>query len=536
MQQRIPFYLDDSGVLRLNPDALEGVFDSLPLQVVWEAAPYFHRYDAISGSGGDALAVTTTVGATTAAGRDVLVLGLDADGVPNFSTVLASSGDDRAAAITASSSEVLYVAGWQDQPGLAVDGQSRKATGPFLVQLSRDGRHLGGRYLQGDDVAAVHDLAMDDSDRLLISGQATTKATQEGEALPLEIAVPVSEGALLGDVLVVELDPELQPTGRRSRVAEVALHNRLEVRPSCSGVLQIGPKPVTATQASCTGSLVTDTYQADNPNPSNFFDGAVNAGSPVDPWGWHALRWKHETQPSHAYTPPAVAPSLVVDNNDHTQLDNLEINTSVFATEPGGSWLLNSTLSAEETAIGAALYMDFWTSPSYAGLKLATEPLTRPAALMEVEFCVEAIGSNNSVTDYCAASAASQGIFSPRYPIDNIDFLCNIQYGFGMINVRHVDIDRWAGGTSFTQSTRLAQPVFRSAVDDAGTLHQHYIADPPDGAVADGLVTEAARRMSGHAVRAVPTTSYLVLEDGSVQPLGDGEGWVPALPEMASAP
>lgn len=532
----VPFELHDGSVLRLEAEAAAEVDDGLPLQVVWEVEPYFHRYDAIVGADGGSLAVTTTVGALDAGGRDVMILGLDADGAPSFSTVLASSGDDRAAALTASSSEELYVAGWQGAPGIAVDGQDRRASGPFLARLSRDGKLVTGRYLSQDGVDAVHDLAVDAEDRLLVSARAGRTPLKGVEALPVEVTVPTDQDlGSQGDLVVLELDAELRPS-RQSRIDTVVTDIRLEVRPGCDGKIVVGPRPVTAAQASCTGSLVTDTYQADNPTPADFFDGFVDAGSPADPWGWHALRWKHETQTGHAYTPPNVAPFLVVGNTDHTTLDNLEATGSVFATEPNGSWLHNTSLSAEELAIGAALYMDFWKSPSYANLKLAGEAIPRPAGLMEVEFCVEAIGSNNSVVDYCAASAASVGIFSPRYPIDGIDALCNIQYGFGMINIRHVDIDHWVNGSTYTQATRLIQPTFRSAFDGAGTLKDRYIADPPDGAAAEGWIREASRRMSGEAVRAVPTVTYRVTADGSVEPIAEGEGWVAALPEIASIP
>lgn len=539
---RIPFVLGDEGVLSLDPTALAEVSMEGSLEVVLEVASFFHGYDAVVGPWRGSLAVASTVGATAHDGRDILFVHLDADGAPRTMTVLASSGDDVGIAITRSSHGDVYLAGRLGAAGLALtDKGSELNAGPFVSRSSLDGLPLASRSLAQDGVVALHDLAMDDENRLVLSGRAAKASLPSGSTpLPVVLNLPQGEESSSQAVLVVqELDTELQPTGRQSRLEYTDTGIRLEVRPSCIGAVSIGPKPVVVAQGGCTSNLMTDTYDVYNnnlPTSGDFSsDSAITSNQYADPWGYHALRWKAASQPAHAYTPPNLAPFLVVDGNDHTQLDNLEMNSSVFATQPAGSWLKNTTVSSLETAIGAALYMDFWKSPSYANLKLTSESIPRPAALMQVEFCVDAIGNNNSVVDYCAASAASVGIFTPRYPIDEIDRLCGLQYGGGFFFIRHVDIDHWGNGTNFTQSTRLAQPLFNSAVADAGTLHQFYVADPPqDGEAADAFVHEVSQRLSGRLTEPVPTRSFEITEDGSVEVQDEGHGLVAALPAISA--
>lgn len=535
-------WIEQDGALVLDPQALAAALPDAEFEVVLDVAPYSHAYDAVEDGQGGVIAFSSTVAAAAASGADLAVARFDGEGALAGLTLVAGPGEERPVAITAQSDGTVVLVAVTDAPGLPVEGVASfdAAVGaePFVLRLADDGLLLGGRYLEGDGLESVHDVAVDGEGRLLISGRAASQGAPIDPVVNAPLAftavLPIQEGAPTVRYVLVELDAELAATGRGGEVEGDDAGIRLELTTSCLEPPRIGPKPTLVAQGACTPGLVTDTYPDAGhpfPAPSVFHDGFVDAYA--DAWGHHALRWKAATQPAHAYSPHPNAPFLIVYDTDAARLDNIERDPFVFATEPAGSWIANTSLSAFETALGTALYMDFWHSPAYTNLKLAGQYQAKAVALMEVEFCVDPAGSLTRLVDYCALTALNLNITANRYPIDGVDLACANAWGGGTLLLRQVTIDRW-DFDNFLQGVVLPGPTFTTAWADATYSNQTYIADPPDGhQAAGGHVEEITGRLVGEMEQPIAARVYSV-EGGEASLVDEGSALLAVHPAIFS--
>ncbi len=309
--QYLPFIADAEGTIRLAGEVPEGAV----LDTVLVMAPYYHDADAVADGRGGFVAAGIAVDAVEAgggSGRDVAVVRLGDDG-RSFAgmTILASSGDDRAAGIASRAGDAYLAgtAGAADFP-LAAKGGGETWPAPFAVRLSTAGELAAGGYLRPHGLDAARDVAVDAEGRVLISGVATPGAKDAGD-LELTAVLPVEEGAPPARYALARFDGELTAASGLRTFDGAATELPLKVRIDCDGRHSVGLEQLKSSVLSCDALFPTWATRS-YPNPPYPQPGVMPAGTawfnmdtfasyqqptfPHASWGFHALRWQQQHQ------------------------------------------------------------------------------------------------------------------------------------------------------------------------------------------------------------------------------------------------
>ncbi len=506
--QYLPFIVDAEGTIRLGSEVPEGAV----LDTVMVLAPYYHDADAVAdGRGGflaagGALDVVETGGAS---GRDVAVLRLDDDGGYAGMTILASSGDDRAAGIASRAGDAYLAgtAGAADFP-LGVKGGGETWPAPFAVRLAATGELAAGGYLRPHGLDAARDVAVDAEGRVLVSGVATPGAKDAG-GLELTAVLPFDDAATRATYAVARFDGELTAVGGLRTFEGAATELPLELRVGCDG-LSVGLEAL-AVAGSCGRGWSTHTYpdpaQALVPPGTGWLDPESLSKQPFPhaSWGFHALRWKQQSHfPPLTYFPPTVGQTPVgnIFFPNAGDLNGLEATSTVFPNDPPGIWQANTAVTGLEAAIGAAAYGAFWKSPTYLNLRLGGSPSdTDGAVVMATTFCAKDTGDWGPL-EIC------EDRLGRSIPIDDFDALCvgELARATGTIRLEEVRIHQWyepIGAYYMEEQVRPALDfILRFEQADPGDV---YIGDPPvEARFAAGTVREAIDRQLAFMVEEVP--------------------------------
>lgn len=514
----LPFIADADGTLRLSGEVPEGAI----LEMVLVFAPYDYAYDAVADGIGGYVAAGTTLDAVESAdgatGRDVVVVRLGEDG-RTFAgmTVLASSGDDRQAGISArdGAAYVAGSAGAADFPvaskGGGKKGGQQSFPAPFAVRLGRGGDLEAGAYLSAHGISAARDVAVDDAGQVLIVGAAAAGTETQGE-VELTTVLPVEEGAPSATYVLTQLDAELTTVERAQTFTGATTSLPLQVQIACGGTISVG---LATMQVDCSNPHYTyhrypDPAVTNVPLGTGWLDYWSLVRQPTFPhasWGYHALWWKAYTQNKWDYDPTqATSPAIPIGHVgalDATRLDVIELQSAVFPSTPGGDWQVNYPTSSQpglETAIGAAAYGAFWKSPTYLNLDYGNGGgfPTDGTAVMETVFC--APDGFTGPIDLCVGQIGNAN------PIDTFDHQClpHVTNASNQITFDYVRVHQWYQPI-VQQAQELIMPgsefILRFEAASPGGL---YVADPPDGQTfAAGQVTEAAARQMAYVVEPV---------------------------------
>ncbi len=526
--QYLPFVADAEGTIRLGGEVPEGA----TLDTVLVMAPYYHDGDAVADGRGGYLATGIAVDAVEtggASGRDVAVVRTEADG-RSFAgmTILASSGDDTAAGIASRAGDAYLTgtAGAADFPLAAGKGGGETWPAPFAVRLGTSGELAAGGYLRAHGLDAARDVAVDAEGRVLISGQASAKAKDTGDA-ELTAVLPADDGAPRVRYGVARFDSQLSAADSLRTFEGADTGMPLELRIGCDGGISVGLDPLAAGGAECVDQFPTwrtRTYEAPGTAGIGWVDFTARdrwpaqQNYPYSNWGLHALSWKANSQGIFAYDPTdaiaAGVPHGQVAISGAGGLNAIEADPTVFSADPAGTWEANLAttpgLEGLEAAIGAAAYAEFWDSPTYLNLKLGTTE-TDGAGVLQVDFCVLADANGNfpGPLEIC-----------PRtLPIDDFDADCIANYSIvsddNRIRLDQVRVHHWFDTLSRElEEFMMSGDDFIDKFEDAmpGTV---YVGDPPaDERFSAGQVREAVDRRLALMVEEVPVEIFTVTAGG----------------------
>ncbi|MEM7356571.1 MAG: hypothetical protein AAF657_37490, partial [Acidobacteriota bacterium] len=542
------------GTLRLEGEIPEGA----ELETLMVFAPYFHGGDAVADGRAGFVATGVAVDAIetgAGSGRDVAMVRLAEDGRTFLGmSVLASSGDDSASGIASHAGDAYIVgtAGAEDFP-VAAKGEGLTWPAPFVARLGVDGHLSAGSTLGVHGLASARDVAVDGEGRVLVSGQASSGAKDLG-GMTLTASLPIDDAAPRVQYALAELDAELASTARRQTFEGPATSLPLQIQVDCEGQVNVGPPALAAGFFNCLPRWNTYNYpsQPNWPGPWWYYDGyadQLQSWPLTDSWGYHALKWKSFSG-NASYDAAAAASNLTpwvpiqqVAYLDNVRLNALEANAQVFPNgNPAGTWLRNDAYNYLELVLGAASYLEFWGSPTYANLRYDAANggtfLTGAVGITEVEFCSNPASSNGGrgPIDLCQQQACT----TPpcRYPIDDWDDVCasdpQINDTSQAMYLNSLVYTHWdTGRAGYTENE---EEIYWQDVQtrfNQANPNRYYVADPPTGAefagafVAEGVQRELARVVED--VQVMVTT----FADGKAVASEAGYGMVRAVERMA---
>lgn len=446
----------------------------------------------------DGIAATRSEGGIVVAGHgadDMAIVRLDESGTRvDTSLVIGGAGRDQARSVTTTTDGRVIVLGTTDSTDLPTLAAMQKAHGGgadlALLALGNDLRPITVSYLggAGDDHARA--VTTDAHDRVVVVSHS------EGEGVPrserpidtFETVFPSSgeqhEG-LQVSTIATGLD-HITASGEASGPTVGAVQAWID----CRGVLQVGV--VAHTTTSC--SPFQDIHWIPH------WDVSAANGNPN--WSELALRWKEAVTPPTLQTallPGTMPDPLNVDHGDHALLDAAEavaFTNNGNVTNPAGTWQSNWARSTGELAVGAALYLSWWSSPTFVDLA----PITPPAWSMMIskvafEVLTGGVSTMQQLCDPVGWGPTRGGV------IDVIDEDCaawaNLDDPVPAAKICEVEVSFWSpSGNAFNawQDFDGIQFDIMFSNSPQGPNGVAYVADPPTGA---GHVSRYLEELTG---------------------------------------
>ncbi|HEX4956398.1 MAG TPA: hypothetical protein VF017_23680 [Thermoanaerobaculia bacterium] len=368
-------------------------------------------YDAqIDGTGG-CVVVRRVASPVHPESSDVLVVRLDREGQLLSTTRVGGRGNDVPLGVAVAADGSLYVTGKtnsQDFPLVRpVQSVNHGGYDAFILQLDPTGKLLlASTYWGGLGDDAGEALSVEAGGSTLLAGRGCLDcARAPADRIGFVTLFPRRvDGERRANYFLARLNTSLDRLFAFERFSAPRLRGRLAVWRGSFGVPVVGiysqlslpcnPGTFQTYQMSQLGDLAFDQDDYVNPN---------TPGNPLNPtatgWGYHALRWKAISNPLISYSNSAatnVPVHSVACNLSEVQLNNAEATSSVFATDPGGSWHCYPHTTQEGLALTAAFYMHRFASPVYARIQfwnsLGSQWVHFPLAIEQVTFC--AVGPN----------------------------------------------------------------------------------------------------------------------------------------------